>query len=189
MDQRGDWARQEEGHWADEVFQLVTGHQGRPLLDRRDSGRVPGSLRNREQMVQGAELLSSGSFCWRRTFKFCCSEANLIYRNVDGEKRILTRTRCQTQPSFSDLPSTTALPTWLRMEALMEVLMVLITPTKKRSKLLYVIHNCNTYICSVQDVTAASTGKEWDLDTQDSPEAPSRIITRRTSWHLGTTMV
>ena len=39
-------------------------------------------------------------------------------------------------------------------------------------------------IYCIQDVTAASTGKEWDLDTQDSPEAQttsSRIITRRTS--------
>ena len=58
--------------------------------------------------------------------------------------------------------------------------MVLITPTEKRSKPSYVIF----VICCVQDVTAASTGKEWDLDTQDSPEAQttsSRIITRRTS--------
>ena len=50
-------------------------------------------------------------------------------------------------------------------------------PTEKRSQQLYVI-------CCVQDVTAASTGKEWDLDTQDSPEAQttlSRIIIQRTS--------
>ena len=60
------------------------------------------------------------------------------------------------------------------MEALTEVFIVVVVR----------ILTPNITFFVMQDVTDASTGKKWDLDTQDSPEAQtasSRIIIQRTS--------